>query len=152
MNTLYRFGDIVRARCTHQGYTFIRFEGKVTGSVEVTESSSDTEFWVKYSRAVGGAEKSYDFPPHVVRVHTTFEPLHREDVAGKLELFESPWDPILELLPMRGEATACLSTELMTGRSIALEGKLDPDAFWPHADTIGGSRWPGTIGGPRRKL
>ena len=32
----------------------------------------------------------------------------------------------------------------------AIEGKLDPDAFWPHVDTIGGSRWIGTRGGPRR--
>jgi hypothetical protein len=32
---------------------------------------------------------------------------------------------------------------------IALAGALDPIAFWPHADTIGGSRWPGDRGGPR---
>ena len=24
------------------------------------------------------------------------------------------------------------------------------DAFWPHADVIGGSRWPGTRGGPKQ--
>ena len=29
------------------------------------------------------------------------------------------------------------------------ESPLDPDAFWPYADTIGGSRWPGERGGPR---
>ena len=27
-------------------------------------------------------------------------------------------------------------------------GTLDPDAFWPHADTVGGSRWPGERGAP----
>jgi hypothetical protein len=26
---------------------------------------------------------------------------------------------------------------------------LDPIAFWPYADTIGGSCWPGLMGGPR---
>jgi acetoacetate decarboxylase len=52
---------------------------------------------------------------------------------------------------MRGAATAYLSTAMPTSREITLEGRLDPDAFWPFVDTIGSSRWPGTWGGPRRK-
>ncbi len=36
------------------------------------------------------------------------------------------------------------------GRAITLEGRLDADAYWPFVDTIGGSRWPGTMGGPKR--
>ena len=36
-------------------------------------------------------------------------------------------------------------------REITLAGPLDPIAFWPYADTIGGSRWPGDRGGPRFK-
>jgi hypothetical protein len=51
---------------------------------------------------------------------------------------------------MRGAASAYLSTAMPTSREITLEGALDPEAFWPHADTIGSSRWPGTMGGPRR--
>ena len=39
-----------------------------------------------------------------------------------------------------------------TLREITLEGPLDPDAYGPFADTIGGSRWPGTWGGPKRDL
>ncbi len=148
----YRTGNTVRARCIHQGYTFIRFEGKVADGPAVEERNSDTEYWVKYSRAVGGAEKSYDFPPHAVRVHTTFEPVFSETLEGKLDLLESPWDPIAELLPMKGEAKARLSTERMTGREITLQGSLDPEAFWPYTDTIGSSRWPGLIGGPRREI
>jgi acetoacetate decarboxylase len=38
-----------------------------------------------------------------------------------------------------------------TSREITLEGPLDPDAYWPFADTISGSRWPGQMGGPKRK-
>jgi len=34
-------------------------------------------------------------------------------------------------------------------RDITNAGPLDPDAFWPFADTIGGSRWPGARGGPK---
>jgi hypothetical protein len=34
-------------------------------------------------------------------------------------------------------------------REITLAGALDPIPFWPYADTIGGSRWPGDRGGPR---
>jgi hypothetical protein len=37
----------------------------------------------------------------------------------------------------------------MKSRTITLAGPLDPIAFWPYADTIGGSRWPGSMGGPR---
>ena len=53
---------------------------------------------------------------------------------------------------MGGAASAYLSTALPTSRDITLEGTLDPEAFWPHVDTIGSSRWPGTWGGPRREL
>jgi hypothetical protein len=43
-----------------------------------------------------------------------------------------------------------LTLDRGTARSITLEGPLDPDAFWPHVDTIGSSRWPGSRGGPKR--
>ena len=65
----------------------------------------------------------------------------RENVEGTLTLRESPWDPIKELLPMTGPATAQLHSNQMTGRDIQLAGPLDPEAFWPHMDTISSSRW-----------
>ena len=146
----YRMGDAVSARCIHHGYTFLEFKGKTTGAQALPESTLEYEWWIKVSRAVGGAEKAYDFPPHVVMVKAGYKPIHRETVEGELRLLESPWDPIAELLPMRGAASAYLSTAMPTSREITLEGALDPEAFWPHADTIGSSRWPGTMGGPRR--
>jgi acetoacetate decarboxylase len=147
---LFRLGDGVHASATHQGHTFMSFDGTVGGTVEPTgEEVQENEWWIKVSRAVGGAEKAYDFPPHVVAVRTTGTMTHCETVDGDLVLRSSPWDPVADLLPMAGEATAELVTMRHTGRSIALAGPLDPDAFWPHADTIGGSRWPGEHGGPR---
>ena len=148
----YRLGDAVSARCTHHGYTFLEFKGKTTGSAELPETQLEHEWWIKVSRAAGGAEKAYDFPPHVVQVRADYQPVHRETVEGELRLLESPWDPIAELLPMRGAASAYLSTAIPKSRDITLEGRLDPEAFWPHVDTIGSSRWPGTWGGPRREL
>ena len=71
-------------------------------------------------------------------------------LEGELTLRDSPWDPIAKLLPVEGEVSSRLSTAMPLSRDITLEGKLDPEAFWPHIDTIGGSRWPGTMGGPRR--
>lgn len=147
----YRMGGQVKARCTHQGYTFLEFKGTSLGAAELPEPHVENEWWVKVSRAVGGAEKAYDFPPHVVSVKSSYQHVHKEPLAGELVLRESPWDPIAELLPMRGEASAYLSTIQPTGRDIALEGTLDPEAFWPHCDTIGSSRWPGAMGGPRRQ-
>ncbi|MBW2272055.1 MAG: acetoacetate decarboxylase family protein [Deltaproteobacteria bacterium] len=149
--TYYRLGDRVTARCTHQGYTFLEFEGQVTGpSAELPDNYEENEWWVKVSRAVGGAEKSYDFPPHVVRVKSTYGTAWREDVEGKLTLRPSPWDPIHDLLPMRELVSAQLDTPTFLGRDITLEGKLDPEAFWPFSDTIGGSRWLGQNGAPPR--
>ena len=148
--TYYRLGDRVTARCSHQGYTFVEFEGTVTGPSAELPDYERNEWWIKVSRAVGGAEKSYDFPPHVVRMHSTYSTAYREDVDGKLTLHDSPWDPIKELLPQRELLSAQLDTPIYHTRDITLEGKLDPDAFWPYVDTIGGSRWLGTRGGPRR--
>jgi len=146
----YRMGTAVTARCTHHGYTFLEFKGKTTGPAPLPATQLEHEWWIKVSRAVGGAEKSYDFPPHVVMVKADYKPVYREAVQGDLRLLESPWDPIAQLLPMTGPATSYLSWAMPTARDITLEGKLDPDAFWPFVDTIGSSRWPGKSGGPRR--
>ena len=148
--TYYRIGDTIRARCSHQGYTFVEFEGEVKGAAPVPGQYEENEWWVKVSRAVGGAEKSYDFPPHVVRVKSTYDPVHREEVEGELSLLHSPWDPIADQLPVQGEVSARLVTDGWLGREITLEGPLDPDAYWPYSDTIGGSRWIGQMGGPKR--
>ncbi|MDG2304303.1 MAG: acetoacetate decarboxylase family protein [Candidatus Binatia bacterium] len=146
----YRVGDAVRARCTHQGYTFLEYRGASREVAAVPDAHEENEWWVKVSRAVGGAEKAYDFPPHVVQVKTAYQPVRRENLEGELKLLESPWDPIAALLPMSGPASAYLWTANPTARDITLEGGLDPEGFWPFVDTIGSSRWPGTTGGPRR--
>jgi acetoacetate decarboxylase len=146
----FRFGDRVSARCTHQGYTFIEFEGVAAESVAELPEYEQNEWWIKVSRAVGGAEKSYDFPPHVVHVKTGYAAQHRITVEGQLVLRESPWDPIATLLPIREQLSAQLDWSPFKSRSIALAGALDPDAYWPFVDTIGGSRWPGSRGGPKR--
>jgi acetoacetate decarboxylase len=148
----FRLGDHVEASCTHAGYTFLEFKGQSTGAGAFdSEPFEENEWWIKSSRAVGGVEKSYDFPPHVVRVHTLNRVLHTEAVDGTLVLRESPWDPYTELLPMREQISADLVTLEQPKRDITLAGPLDPIAFWPYADVIGGSRWPGERGGPRRK-
>lgn len=146
----FRLGDTVEARCTHQGYTFMEYKGEVTGALDASDAViEENEWWTKYSRAVGGAEKQYDFAPHVVRVHSTRQTVHAEELDGTVLLRDSPWDPYTELLPLREQLSAHLVTSKHLSRDITLEGALDPDAFWPHADVIGGSRWPGNGGGPR---
>ncbi|MBY0401538.1 acetoacetate decarboxylase family protein [Myxococcota bacterium] len=146
----FRDGDAVRARCSHHGYTFLEFRGTTTGEAPLPGRFADRDYWIKVSRAVGFAEKAYDFPPHVVLVQAEYQPIHRADVSGELRLLESPWDPIAEWLPIRGPVRAQLTLDQPLSRSITLEGPLDPEAFWPHVDTIGSSRWPGTRGGPKR--
>jgi acetoacetate decarboxylase len=147
----YRMLDGVHARCTHQGYTFLEFDGKASEPLDHPETHSETEWWIKVSPGVGMEDSStYDFPPHVVRVHTKYGTAFNQKVEGKLTLRDSPWDPIKELLPQESEATARLWTPSSFERDIALAGKIDADAFAPYADTISGSRWPGERGGPKR--
>ena len=147
----FRLGDRVGARGTHQGYTFVEFSGTVTGEAPVRSGDFvEHEWWTKYSRAIGGVEKQYDFPPHVVDVATTFEQSHVEDLDGELKLLDSPWDPVARYLPVVQVVSAQLVTHRPKARVITNAGPLDPDAFWPHADVISGSRWPGTRGGPQK--
>ena len=147
----FRLGDHVSARAIHQGYTFVEFEGDVTGVADPVDGEfTEHEWWTKYSRAVGGKEKEYDFAPHVVDVATSFVQRHIETLDGELRLLDSPWDPVARYLPIEEQLTAQLVSHQATGRDITNAGPLDADAFWPHADTIGGSRWPGSHGGPKR--
>lgn len=147
---LFRIGEVVEARARHQGHTFLTYRGVVTGEVAPDpEEISDDEWWIKAARAVGGGD-GYDLPPQVVRVHSEGAITKLESLEGELTLRDSPWDPIAELLPMRGPVTAELVTARHTARDITVAGPLDPVAFAPFADTIGGSRWPGERGGPRR--
>jgi acetoacetate decarboxylase len=145
----YRHGGRIEARCTHQGYTFLRFSGALTGDVTRSEEPfDDHEWWIKVSRAVGGAEQQYDFPPHVVDVRSAGVVTRAEAVEGSFTLSDSPWDPFTTLLPVSGPWSAELVTARHTARDITRAGPLDPIAFWPYADTIGGSRWPGHRGAP----
>ena len=146
----FRRDDSVVARCAHQGYTFLEFAGEVTGVAEEDgEEREEHDWWIKSSRAVGGVEKSYDFAPHVVDVASAVRTVRAETVDGALVLRDSPWDPYTTLLPLREQLSAQLVWSASTSRTITLAGPLDPIAFWPYADTIGGSRWPGFMGGPR---
>ncbi len=150
--TYFRLGESVTARATHQGYTFVEFSGHTVGG-DVTPRAGDFiehEWWTKYSRAIGGASGEYDFPPHVVDVATTFEQLHVEELDGDLVLRDSPWDPIAHHLPIVAPGTAHLVTHRPKARTITNAGPIDGAAFWPFADVISGSRWPGDRGGPRR--
>ena len=145
----FRLGDQVEARCTHQGYTFAEFSGQVTRTVTDVPNHVEDEWWIKCSRAVGMMpNKTYDLPPAVVRVHSSFATAFQEEVEGTLTLSKSPWDPIAERLPMREQVSSYLWTPTFLGREITVAGKLDPDAYWPYSDTIGGSRWLGNMGGP----
>lgn len=151
---IFRIGDRVEASATHQGTTFLAYRGTVVGERELDGSEVvDHEWWIKVSRAVGttGAEPepAYDLPPQVVQVRTAGTQVRGERLDGTLTLTPSRWDPYTELLPMRGDAEAELVTQRFSAREISVAGSLDPVGFWPFADTIGGSRWPGHRGAPK---
>ena len=146
----YRLMNMVAAKTTHQGYTFAEFKGEVVGVEDNGPEFEQNEWWLKYSRAVDMQPENFDYPPHVVRVRSKYGTAYKERVEGKLLLRDSPWDPIAHYLPVKEQLDAFLWTPIFLDREITLAGELDSRAFWPHADTIGGSRWPGQDGGPKR--
>ncbi|MAV76262.1 MAG: acetoacetate decarboxylase [Cellvibrionales bacterium] len=146
----YRLMNYVSAKTTHQGHTFAEFKGEVVGVEDNGPEFELNEWWIKCSRAVDDQPESYDFPPHVVKVFTKYGTAYKEKVQGQLILRDSPWDPIASQLPMREQLDAYLWTPIFLDRKITLEGALDPKGFWPFADTIGGSRWLGDQGGPKK--
>lgn len=146
----FRLVNHIEAKVSHQGYTFLEFSGDVSGVVPNPPEFVQNEWWIKSVRAVDMQPEHYDFPPHVVHVYSKYGTAFYEKVEGKLTLLPSPWDPIATLLPMREQISAHLWTPIFLDRRITLSGKLDPKAFWPFADRIGGSRWPGHNGGPQK--
>ena len=147
----FRIGDTVEARATHQGHTFFEYRGTAGDEMvhDGADEAGDTEWWTKYSRQVGGGQ-GFDLEPRVVAVRTAGVPLTSVPLTGDLVLRDSDWDPVARYLPVRGDVSAEMVTVRHTAREISVAGTLDADAFWPHADTIGGSRWPGDRGAPRR--
>ncbi len=148
--------DKVRASATHQGTRWFEYTGIPAGEPLVDEEAPRTEYewWIKASRAVGttgapGEMPSYDLAPMVVQVRSSSAVVRLEPLEGELTLRDSAWDPITRLLPPAGDHTAELVTAKHLSREISVAGHLDPEGFWPYADTIGGSRWPGDRGAPR---
>jgi hypothetical protein len=146
----YRFGDRIEAKVIHNGHTYMEFSGKVAGVLPNLPEADKNEWWIKSLRATDPQPGAFDFPPHVVRVYSRAATAYLEKVEGQLTLRDSPWDPIATLLPIREQLYAQLWTPIFKDRKITLAGKLDPEKFWPYADTIGGSRWPGKNGAPPR--
>ena len=145
----YRMGNLVEAKVIHQGNTFVQFTGEVVGELPNLPEYEHNEWWIKYLRSVDMTPGKYDFPPHIVRVKSTYGTSFMEELKGDIILRESPWDPITKYLPMEEQVSSYLWTPIFLGREITLEDQLDGEAFWPYADTIGGSRWPGENGGPK---
>ena len=81
----HRIGPMVRAKCTHQGYTFLEFEGMSEGPTDPGDEFVQNEWWIKVSRAVsiGGPATGYDFPPHVVHVASKYGTAWKENVQDR---------------------------------------------------------------------
>jgi len=147
----FRFFDHVEAKVVHQGCTFVEFKGDVVKDLPNPDEYEHNEWWIKSLRSVDMTEAKYDFPPHIVRVKSTYGTAFMQELEGDLILRESSWDPVASKLPIKEIISTNLWTPIFLGREITLEGELDGKEFWPFADTIGGTRWPGENGGPSSK-
>lgn len=144
----FRLGDRVEAAVTHKNHTFLEYQGAVGGDDEAGEVTEVNEWWIKCSRSLSGEPKAYDLPPQVVRVYAKYRTAFQQSLQGELILRDSAWDPLASALPICGDVRARLWWPEFLAREITPAGQLDPEGFWPFADTIGGSRFPGQMGGP----
>ena len=90
----------------------------------------------------------YDYSPQVLKVYAKYRTAFQQSLDGELILRDSAWDPIAQKLPVVGAINARLWWPEFLAREITLAGPLDPEGFWSFADTIGGTRFPGQLGGP----
>ena len=134
-------GDIT-AKVTHAGHTFIEFNGSVANTDGPGGEIEINEWWVKSSRAISMEPMKYDYPPEVIRVYQKYKTAFRQTVKGELILRESAADPLAQRLPVREVVDKYLWTPDFLDRDITRAGALDPEAFWPFAETIGGTRFP----------
>ena len=144
----FRLGNLVEAAVTHKGHTFFEYRGTVAGEGEPGEVTEVNEWWIKCARSVTMQPNEYDYPPRVVRVYAKYRTAFQLVLQGELTLRDSPWDPLASALPIQGPVTARLWWPEFLAREITLAGALDPEGFWPFADTLGGSRFLGELGGP----
>ena len=146
----FRLMNQVEAFASHQSNTFLEYRGTVSGVDEPGEVTEVNEWWIKCSRSLTMQPNTYDYPPHVVRVYAKYRTAYQQALEGELILRDSAWDPLAQSLPICGPVEARLWWPEFLAREITLAGPLDEDGFWPFADTIGGSRFPGEMGGPKK--
>ena len=140
--SFYRLMGDISAKVTHAGHTFIEFNGAISktdgpgGEIEINE------WWVKSVRAVSMEPMKYDYPPEVVRVYQKYKTAFRQTLKGELILRASDADPLAQRLPVREVLDTYLWTPDFLDRDITKAGQLDPEGFWPFAETVGGTRFP----------
>ena len=128
-------GNLVEAKVIHQGNPFVQFTGEVVGELPNLPEYEHNEWWIKYLRSVDMTPGKYDFPPHIVRVKSTYGTSFMEELKGDIILRESPLDPITKYLPMEEQVSSYLWTPIFLGREITLEDQLDGDNTLRDNDT-----------------
>ena len=141
-------GDAVTARATPPGVHVRRAHrhGRA-GEVPLASASFvEHEWWTKYSAAIGGAERrATTSPPHVVDVATTVRAAPRRGRRRRRSCCATARgirSPATSRRASSGRAQLGHATSRRRGAS-PTPVRSTPSAFWPFADVIGGSRWPG---------
>lgn len=123
-----RDGDRLEGSVTRWGITYLRITGEVVERLDPPEREVVPHYYVKYLLAADGS--GYDAPPMLVRSVHTRTPRRLERLEGELELRDSPFDPVADLVVESPGET------FYTERTAAVAAKVvehvDPDAFLPY--------------------
>jgi len=97
-------GDLVRARLTRHGVSFVEVRGRVGGTLPLPEPSEKLDFYFKFLPAVDGAGldgTGFDLDPVLVHCLRRERVRRLERVDGEVLLRESPYDPVADLPVLR---------------------------------------------------
>jgi acetoacetate decarboxylase len=95
---LLRDGDRVTGRMARMGTEIITVEGRVGAALELPDTETRTDFYLKFLPSPDG--KGFDNDPALVYCHRTEQTRRLEDVSGEVTLRESRFDPVADL-PVR---------------------------------------------------
>ena len=121
-------GDLVTARLTRHGISFVEVRGRVTGELPLPEPVEKLDFYLKFLPAVDG--EGFDADPVLVHCLRNERVRRLEGVDGEVVLRESAFDPVADL-PVRRLLEITIGEKTSDQRGRVVE-RLSAQAVLPY--------------------
>ena len=121
-------GDLVAARLTRHGVSFVEVRGRVGGELPLPEPVEKLDFYFKFLPGVDGV--GFDLDPVLVHCLRLERVRRLERVDGEVLLRESPFDPVADL-PVRRLLEVSIGEKTSDQRGRVVE-RVSPQALLPY--------------------